>query len=316
MTSIPTILDIYTAQRRTSGIIKHTPLLSSTLIDRKLPDASLRFKAENLQRTGSFKIRGAFNKVTEILAQNPVGIVTASSGNHGQAVAWAGKHYQMPVHIVVPETAPASKVLASQGYGATVEYCGTTSLERIERAQSLAHQNNWVYIPPFDDPQIIAGQGTIGLEILADWPEVHSVLVPIGGGGLISGIAIAIKSLRPDITLIGVEPIGAAKAWESRRQGHRITLNQSHSIADGLKTSQIGELNDLCISTYVDEIHTVTEAEIIEAFWLMTSRLKAVIEPSGAAAAAFAFSHPDRFTGQNVVAIISGGNVGRGTFSL
>jgi threonine dehydratase len=274
--------------------------------------ADIRFKPENLQITGSFKIRGAFNKVATVVHAQPDvrAVVTASSGNHGQAVAWAARHFGVKAHIVVPTTAPAIKVAAARAFGASVEFCGTRSQERLERALEIAHANNSVFIPPYDDPAIMSGQGTIGLEILDEWPDVELVVVPIGGGGLISGIATAIKETQPQVRIIGVEPAGAAKAWQSRRRGERVVLPKTDSIADGLITLSLGHLTYPIIEQYVDDLVTVSDEEIKEAFWLLLTRAKLVVEPSGAVTAAALLSHRVALKPQQrVVAVLSGGNV-------
>lgn len=304
----PTRHSIHDAQTRLLGVIHQTPLAQSQSLS-DLAGCDLRFKPENLQVTGSFKIRGAFNKVSEVATAGARGVVTASSGNHGQAVAWAARHFGLPARIVVPTIAPAVKIKAAEAFGATVEMCGTRSSERLERAHQLAEELGYVFVPPYDDPAIMSGQGTIGLEILEEWPEVDTVLVPIGGGGLISGIATAIKETRPAVRVIGVEPEGAAKAFTSRKQGHRVELPGTDSIADGLITLSLGHLTHPIVEKYVDDIVTVTDAEIREAFWLLFSRLKYVVEPSGAATAAWAFAAGrEHLAGHRTVAVLSGGN--------
>jgi threonine dehydratase len=269
----------------------------------------LRFKAENLQVTGSFKIRGAFNKVAQLATHSRVGVVTASSGNHGQAVAWAARYHRIPAHVVVPTTAPKSKVAAAEAYGATVEYCGTTSQERLDRAHELAQEHGYQFVPPYDDVSVMSGQGTIGLEIIEDWPEVDMVLVPIGGGGLISGIASAIKAIKPNISVVGIEAMGAAKAWQSRQQGYRVVLTHTDTIADGIKTLGLGVMTYPIVEKYVDRLLTVSDEAIAEAVkWLLT-RPKMVVEPSGATTMAAILSYPDIFRDRKVVAVLSGGNL-------
>ncbi len=308
--SRPTLESIRAAASRLEGVIHRTPLAASQSLS-EMAGAELRFKAENLQVTGSFKIRGAFNKVAQLAQEGVKGVVTASSGNHGQAVAWAARHFNLLAHIVVPTTAPAVKVKSAEAYGASVEYCGTTSRDRLERAQQVAEQNGYVFVPPYDDPLIMSGQGTAGLEILQDWPAVETVVVPIGGGGLISGIATAIKESRPGIRVIGVEPEGAAKAFTSRQAGRRVELDHTASMADGLITLSLGHLTHPVIQEYVDELVTVSDDAIARAFWLLVTRLKLVVEPSGAAAAAYALSGKIP-AGQRTAVVISGGNVDPG----
>ncbi|PSR20774.1 MAG: threonine ammonia-lyase [Sulfobacillus acidophilus] len=292
-------------------MIHHTPLVASQSLS-SLVGADLRLKPENLQVTGSFKIRGALNKVAAVRQSEPTvqTVVTASSGNHGQAVAWAARHFGLSAHVVVPKTAPAIKVAAARAFGADVEFCGTRSRERLDRARELARINGYVFIPPYDDPAIMSGQGTIGLEILDEWPDVDVVVAPIGGGGLISGIATAIKETRPHVRVIGVEPTGAAKAWQSRRSARRVELPTTESIADGLITLSLGHLTHPIIEQYVDDLVTVSDEEIKEAFWLLLTRTKLVVEPSGAVSVAALLSRRlvlDPKT--RVVAVLSGGNV-------
>ncbi|PSR35389.1 MAG: threonine ammonia-lyase [Sulfobacillus benefaciens] len=308
MIDTPSLSTICEAKYRLLGVIHRTPLVTS----HSFPLGShgeLRFKAENLQVTGAFKIRGAFNKVAQLAAQANSGVVTASSGNHGQAVAWAARYHHMSAHVVVPLTAPKSKVAAAKAYGATVEYCGTTSQERLDRAQEFAQDRGYQFVPPYDDVSVMSGQGTIGLEIIEDWPEVDMVLVPIGGGGLISGIATAIKSIRPDIAVVGIEAMGAAKAWQSRQQGFRVVLDHTDTIADGIKTLGLGLMTYPIVEKNVDRLLTVSEESIAEAVrWLLT-RPKLVVEPSGATTMAAILSYPEMFQDKNVVAVLSGGNL-------
>lgn len=313
--SRPTLASITEARDTLSTVIHSTPLVTSTSLS-TLAGCQLAFKPENLQITGSFKIRGAFNKIHHLMHRAPAGVVTASSGNHGQAVAWASRYFKIPAHIVVPTIAPSIKVAAARDFGATVEMCGTRSRERLERAQLIAQNQGYAYIPPYDDPLIMAGQGTIGLEIVSEWPEVDVVLVPIGGGGLISGIATAIKESQPRVKVIGVEPNGAAKAFLSRQNGVLVELESTDSIADGLISLALGNLTYPIIEQYVDELVTVSDEEIRKAFWLLYARLKLVVEPSGAVSAAYALSHGrEAFPGQRVVALISGGNVDPATIA-
>lgn len=310
MTVRPTLTSIKDAEHRLSGVIHATPLVKSASLA-ELAGMDLRFKPENLQITGSFKVRGAFNKVATLAQSGVKGVVTASSGNHGQAVAWAARHFGLAARIIVPTNAPAIKVASAEAFGADVEFSGTTSRERLERAEEVADERGYSFVPPYDDAWVMSGQGTIGLEILQEWPKVEAVVVPIGGGGLISGIATAIKESRPDVDVIGVEPAGAAKALTSREQGQRVELPSTKSLADGLITLALGRFTHPIIERYVDDLFTVTEEQIQAAFWLLLTRLKLVVEPSGAVTSAFLFSEGgrERLAGRRTVAVISGGNV-------
>jgi threonine dehydratase len=302
--------DIADARAVLASVLPTTPVLHSRTLD-ALAGATVWFKAEMFQRTGSFKARGAYYHVHRRLAGSdpPATVVTASSGNHGQAVAWAAAAHGLSAHIVVPEGAAASKVAAAQAYGATVEFCGTTSRERLARAQELARQAGWWYVPPYDDPWVMAGQATVGLELLEQVPDVDTVVVPIGGGGLIAGIASAIKHENPAVEVVGVEPAGAAGAYLSRQAGRRVELPAGLSIADGLTTVVPGQLTFPVIEAAVDRLVTVTDEQIRATLWLLLSRLKVVVEPSGAAAAAAVLQADRPFQGRRAAVVLSGGNV-------
>ncbi len=308
MTEGLSLQTIAEAGDRLRGIIHRTPIVTTHSEPWPL-GAELRLKAENFQVTGSFKIRGAFNKIAVLEQGSVQGVVTASSGNHGQAVAWAARHFGLAAIVVVPKTAPQSKIHAAQSYGAEVEYCGTTSQERLERAELIAKERGYAFVPPYDDPEVMSGQGTIGLEIVEDWPEVEVVLVPIGGGGLISGIATAIKSIRPDILVIGVEAAGAAKAWTSRLRHQRIILDHTDTIADGIKTLALGVLTYPIVEQSVDHLLTVNDAAIMQAVRWLLFRHKLLAEPSGAATVAAFMTNPEWFSGRRAVALLSGGNI-------
>jgi threonine ammonia-lyase medium form len=301
--------DIRCARERVAGIAVDTPLVPA--VNLAAPSgAELWLKAENLQRTGSFKIRGAANAVASLdETQRARGVITYSSGNHGQAVACAANLAGVRSVVVMPEDAIPLKVDATRRWGAEIVFAGHTSLERQERAMQLAEEQGYAVIPPFDDPRIIAGQGTAGLEILEQLPEVETVVVPVGGGGLISGIATAVKELNPKVRVIGVEPAGAADAQDSLRRGSVVTWPRVETVADGLRTSRVGELNFATIREYVDDIVTVTEEEILRAVGVLAMGAKLVAEPSGATAPAAALSGRLNIPAGRVAVVISGGNV-------
>lgn len=300
---------ILTARERIADTLPITPLLSSRTLNHETA-TQLWFKAENFQKTGSFKARGAFNRIRLAKSDPAVsGVVTASSGNHGQAVAFAARVHGLTAHIVVPQDASSAKIAAAEAYGATIEYCGTTSRERLERAEQLARQNGLVFVPPYDDVEVMAGQGTVGAEILEQLDDLDAVLVPIGGGGLISGVASAIKARRPSVQVIGVEPVGAASSYLSRQVHQRVELPAGLSIADGLRSVAPGVLTFPIIMSAVDHLVTVTDEQIRQAMWRLITRLKVLVEPSGACAAAYALAVDRPLAGQRVVAILSGGNV-------
>jgi threonine dehydratase len=276
----------------------------------KLIGAPLYLKLESWQRTGSFKPRGALNKIAALSqAERGRGLVTASAGNHAQALAWAAAAEGLLCTVVMPETAPAAKLEATRGYGGAVVLEPST-LTVFSRAQALAAEHGYTFVPPFDDPAIVAGQGTVGLEILDDLPNVGTVVVPIGGGGLIGGIALAIKSRRPKVRIVGVEPEGAAAMWRSRQAGRPERLAQIQTIADGLSAPFAGEVPFALVQQYVDDLVLVGDADIRAAMILILERAKLLAEPAGAAAAAALLSgavqaRPDA----PVVAIVSGGNI-------
>ena len=274
----------------------------------------LYLKPENLQPIGAFKLRGAYNKIASLSSEERNrGVITYSSGNHGQGVAYAARALGAKAVIVMPKNAPAIKLEATASMGAEIVLVGPGSLERQTKAEELAAQYGYIIVPPFNDEKIIAGQGTMGLEILEDLPAVETVLVPVGGGGMLSGVATAIKLSKPSAKVIGVEPELAADAQASLRAGKIVqsTAEQtSRTIADGLRTQSIGPINFEHIRQYVDDILTVSEDEIRQAtLWLATNP-KTVAEPSGAVAVAGFLFHQEQLPGTMMnVAIISGGNI-------
>lgn len=292
-----TIREIEAARERTAGIILKTPLL---------PDPTgrgLLIKGEHLQVTGSFKLRGASNRVTVAAKEGAQHVVTASSGNHGQAVAYVAQRFGIRATVVVPEDAPRVKVEAIRRYGAAVEFCGLTSPARMARAEEIVREQGAVLIPPYDDPFIMAGQGTMGLEILEQAPEAAVVFAPIGGGGLISGVATALKERKASIRVIGVEPELGNDTYMSFRKGEIVSIAGSKSIADGLRTSAPGHMTFPVIRKYVDDVELVTEDEIRAAVRYMLFVRHQLVEPSGAVTVAAALRY-----GKPCVAVVSGGN--------
>jgi len=274
-----------------------------------MTETSLFLKPENLQRTGAFKIRGALNAVLSLETEKGQrGIITASSGNHGQAVALTGAITGYPATVIMPEDASPAKVDAVRGYGARVIFCGTSSRERIEMAEDLCLSKGLTFIHPFDDPLVMAGQGTIGLEIISDLPDVDNVLVPVGGGGLISGIATAIKETDPKIRITGVEPEQSNSMYLSIQAGERQQLDNIVSIADGLKTSIPGRNTFPVVQKYVDDIILVSEEEIRKAVLILLERCKILVEPSGAVTVAALISGRLSVKGLKSVCVLSGGN--------
>jgi threonine dehydratase len=275
---------------------------------------TLYLKPENLQPIGAFKIRGAYNKIASLTEEERArGVITYSSGNHAQGVAYAARALETKAVIVMPRTAPAIKRDATEALGAEVVYVGPSGVERMAKAEELAAKHGYVMIPPYDDEQIIAGQGTVGLEIIEDLPDVDLVLVPVGGGGLISGISTVIKSLKPDAKVIGVEPELASDAQASLRAGQIVKLPAEQVLstsADGLRSMYIGTITFEHIRRYVDDIVTVSEDEITRAVQLLATNPRTVAEPSGAVAPAAWLFHRDSLPQSNAaVAVISGGNI-------
>ncbi|MBA4537868.1 threonine/serine dehydratase [Bacillus aquiflavi] len=300
--------NILAARKRLKGITKVTPLLSSEQLS-LICGNELFLKAEHLQKTGSFKIRGATNKVKHAVKAGATYITAASSGNHGQAVAYIGNKLGVPTTIVVPENASLCKINAIKAYNGVIEKCGMTSTERILRAKEIAVQKNGVFIPPYDDDDVISGQGTIALEVLEQLEDVEAIVVPIGGGGLVSGILTAIKESHPKVKVIGVEPELANDTYLSLRSKSRVSIDATKTIADGLRTSQPGEVTFPILQKYLDDLVLVSEEEIRTALYFVLERMKQLIEPSSAVSIAAAMSAKLGFTGKKVVVVISGGNV-------
>ncbi len=304
------------AQRRLRGVTVLTPLVHSHIHEEHglLDSRQLFLKTENLQPIGAFKLRGAYNKIVSLSdAEGSRGVITYSSGNHAQGVAYSARALGVKAVVVMPKSAPALKREATASMGAELVLVGPGSDERKAMAEELAAQHGYVIVPPYNDEKIIAGQGTIGLEILEQLSEIETVLVPVGGGGLISGVATALKQVKPSVKVVGVEPEVAADAQASFRSGKIVQIpaeQVSRTAADGLRTQSIGEINFEHIRRYVDDIITVTEAEIHEAMRRLASNEKTIAEPSGAVATAGFLFHSDELPRTKVnVAVISGGNI-------
>jgi threonine dehydratase len=280
-------------------------------------DRQLYLKPENLQPIGAFKLRGAYNKIASFSqAERNRGVVAYSSGNHAQGVAYAARALGLKAVIVMPKNAPSIKREATAALGAEIVLVGPASSEREAKAEELAAKHCYIIVPPFNDEKIIAGQGTIGLEILQDLPEVETVLVPVGGGGMISGVAAAIKLSKPAVRVIGVEPELAADAQASLRSGKIVQLSAEHvtrTIADGLRTQSLGPITFEHIRAYVDDIVTVNDDEIREAMRRLATDSRTLAEPSGAVAVAgFLFRRAELPKTRMNVAVISGGNIESG----
>jgi threonine dehydratase len=306
-----TLDDVRLAQRRVHGVALRTPLVPCP---RGAEERLLYFKAENLQPTGAFKLRGAYNKISSLSPEERRrGVVAHSSGNHAQAVAYAARALGVHAVIVMPRGAPRVKLDATAAFGAEILFVGDDSAERVRKAEELAAGQGYVPVPPYDDETLIAGQGTVGLEILEDLPDVETVLVPVSGGGLISGVAAAIKLSRPEVRVIGVEPALAADARESLKTGKLVELpaeQAGRTIADGLRVRKLGYAPLEHVRAFVDDIIAVSEEEILDAMRRMALRARLVAEPSGAVTFAAYLFHRDELPATRVnVAVVSGGNV-------
>ncbi|MFJ9636666.1 MULTISPECIES: threonine ammonia-lyase [unclassified Streptomyces] len=300
--------DVRGAQKMLSGVARVTALEGSRHLS-ELVGAPVHLKCENLQRTGSFKLRGAYVRISGLTpVERAAGVVAASAGNHAQGVALASSLLGVRSTVFMPVGAPLPKVAATQSYGAEVRLHGQVVDETLAAAQRYAEETGAVFIHPFDHPDIIAGQGTVGLEILEQCPEVRTIVVGIGGGGLAAGIAVAVKALRPDIRIVGVQAEGAAAYPPSLAAGHPVSLDNPATMADGIKVGRPGDVPFTFIEELVDEVRTVTEDELSSALLLCLERAKLVVEPAGASPVAALLSDPEAFRGP-VVAVLSGGNV-------
>ena len=308
-----TLDEIRAAAGRIRGVARRTPVVEVAGDARRGGPASgavaLALKCESLQPMGAFKIRGACNMLAQLSPEaREAGVITYSSGNHGQAVALVAQRFGIPAVVVMPETTPRVKIEGVRRYGAEMIFAGTTSLHRRTRAEAEAAARGLTMVPPFDHPWIIAGAGTCGLEILEQHPQASTIYVPVGGGGLISGIATAVKQMRGGVRVVGVEPEGAPKVCASRAAGHVVTLERTSSIADGLMAVRAGDLTFEHIQAYVDDVITTPDAAIVAAVKWLFAEARIVAEPSGAAAVAGAL-HAGIEPGAGTVALISGGNV-------
>ncbi|MDN5764966.1 MAG: threonine ammonia-lyase [Humibacillus sp.] len=315
-----TVEDVRAAQRLLDGVIRPTPLeFSRALSDRV--GAEVHLKCENLQRAGSFKIRGAYTRMSRLSdAEKEAGVVAASAGNHAQGVALAASILGIRSKVYMPLGAPMPKLLATQGYGATVEQLGTTIDECLAAAQIFADETGAVLVHPFDHPDIVAGQGTCGLEILEQCPDVRTVVVELGGGGLLAGITVALRALKPDVRVIGVQAETAAAYPLSLAAGHPVSVPKMATMADGIAVGRPGAVPFAIIKDLVDSVETVSEDAMARALLFVLERAKLVVEPAGAASVAWlleeAKRHPAAGDGRGaaglegpVVAVLSGGNI-------
>jgi len=307
-TDLVSIDDLEAAARTLAPVAVRTPLLPADAIT-EVAGAPVLVKPEMLQRGGAFKFRGAYNFLANMDAgARRRGVIAPSSGNHAQAVALAAKLFDVPATVVIPTTVTAAKRSGAERLGARVVLAGTTTNDRMNRAIEIQQAEGGTLVPPYDHPTIIAGQGTIGLEIAEQLPNVRNVLVPVGGGGMSAGVAAAIKLRLPHVRVIGVEPSGAPKLSRARAAGRPVRLDKTHGLADGLLAVEIGTLTYAHHQRYVDDVVTVDDAALIRAMRLLLDRMKLVAEPSGAitvAALIEGIVHVDGST----VAVLSGGNI-------
>ena len=299
--------DFIKAKEKLSKVLLETHLIYSPIFSKESGN-KVFIKPENLQKTGSFKIRGAYNKISNLTdAEKKRGVIASSAGNHAQGVAYGAKESGIKAVIVMPKSTPLIKVESTKQYGAEVILHGDVYDDAYKKAKELEEKEAYVFVHPFNDEDVLDGQGTIALEILEELPETDIILVPIGGGGLISGIACAAKILKPEIKIIGVEPEGAASAYEAIKENKVVELKEANTIADGTAVKKIGDLNFEYIKKYVDEIITVSDYELMEAFLLLVEKHKIIAENSGILSVAATKKIKEK--NKKVVSVISGGNI-------
>ena len=301
------IQNFITAREKLSKVLLKTSLIHSPIFSKESGN-EVFIKPENLQKTGSFKIRGAYNKITNLSdEEKKKGVIASSAGNHAQGVAYGAKESGIKAVIVMPKSTPLIKVESTKQYGAEVVLHGDVYDDAFKKAKELEEKEGYIFVHPFDDEDVIHGQGTIALEILEELPETDIILVPIGGGGLISGIACAAKILKPEIKIIGVEPDGAASAYEAIKEDKVVELKEANTIADGTAVKKIGNTTFEYIKKYVDEIITVSDYELMEAFLLLVEKHKIIAENSGILSLAALKKLKEK--NKKVVSVVSGGNI-------
>lgn len=307
---IPSVEDILRAQKlMNKADVRKTPLLKSNTFS-NTAGTNIYLKFESFQKTGSFKVRGAYSKINSLTnAQRKAGVIAASAGNHAQGVAYAALKRNIKCNIVMPKNASPAKVAATRSYGANVVLSGNTYDESWETAYSLSSENGYSIIHAFDDPVVIAGQGTIGLELMEDLKDIDTIYLPLGGGGLASGVCIAIKAKRPDVKIIGVESNQFPAMKKSLENGSLCHIEGGFSIADGISVKSPGELTFEICSKYLDDVVTVDDVAIVETMFTLMEREKVVVEPAGAASLAYVLSSGKIKNNQNIISILSGGNI-------
>ncbi|MEO9364526.1 MULTISPECIES: threonine ammonia-lyase [Candidatus Nitrosocaldus] len=304
------MLDISKAREMLKGVIHRTPLDYSTTFSR-LAGCNVYLKMECFQKTGSFKVRGAYTKIRMLSEEERSrGVITASAGNHAQGVAYASRILKIPCTVVMPLNASPAKVSATRAYGAEIVFHGSIYDQAWEKAMEIAREQGKTFIHAFDDASVIAGQGTIGLEIMEDMPSIDVIIVPVGGGGLAAGIALAVKSIKPDVRIVGVQSKAFSAMKESLEQGRVVEVSNGSTIADGISVRKPGELTLSILKRYMDHIATVDDDAIVKAMFLLMERAKVVVEPAGAVGLAYLLNAPDvDLRGKNIAVVLSGGNV-------
>ena len=310
MVRIVGLSDIQKAAERIAGKVRHTPILRGDKLD-SLVGAEVYFKPENLQITGSFKIRGATNKILSLSDEDrSKGIIASSSGNHAQGVAYAAKMLGIKATLILPENAPQSKIEGTKALGSEVILYGFDSIQRYKKLYEIQDEKGYTLVHSYNDPELIAGQGTSGLEIAQDLPDVDTVVVPLGGGGLLAGVAAALKESRPSVRVIGVEPAGIQRYAESRKAGHPVEVSMGETLADGLMITKTGEFNYPLIDKYVDEIVPASDEFIKKALLEIIFKGKLLVEPSAAIGLAAALEGTFKVKpGEKICFFLSGGNI-------
>lgn len=305
----PTFEDVVAASKRLEGQARRTPVMTSRTVDEML-DARVFFKCENFQRSGAFKFRGAFNALSQFTPeQKRAGVVAFSSGNHAQAIALSARLLGIPATIVMPEDAPAAKVAATKGYGGNVVMYDRYTEDREQIGRELAETHGLTLIPPYDHPDVLAGQGTVAMELFEDVGSLDALFVCLGGGGLLSGSALAARSMSPGCRVYGVEPEAGNDGQQSFRSGQIVHIDTPRTIADGAQTQHLGQITFPIIQRDVDDILTASDAELIECMAFLAERMKLVVEPTGCLGFAAARQMKEELQGRRVGIIISGGNV-------
>ena len=313
--AFPTFDDVLAAAARLEGVAHKTPVLRSRTLDDRL-QAEVYVKCENLQRMGAFKFRGGFNALAKLSeTQRSAGVVAYSSGNHAQAVALSAQILQIPATIFMPHDASPAKLAATQGYGAKVIGYDRYSEDASALATALSHSQGLTFIPPFDHPDVLSGQGTAALELFKEVGKLDALFVCLGGGGLLSGSALAAKALSPSCQLVGVEPEAGNDVQQSFRKGERVKIATPVTIADGAQTPMVGAITFEIIKALVDDIHTVTDAQLVESMRFYAERMKMIVEPTGCLSLAAAIQAGDSLKGKKVGLINSGGNIDMARFS-